>query len=80
MLSCMTTNYCPSGTQLYRRLIALFLLMFCIAGNSASEEQGSEKSTQSYHYRLWDVFTDQALAGNQLAVFTSAQGLSADLM
>ena len=80
MLSCVTTNFFPSGTQLYRRFIALFILMFCIAGNSASEGHGSEKSVQSYHYQLWDVFTDQALAGNQLAVFTSAQGLSANLM
>jgi len=80
VLSCETTNFFPSGTPLLRRLSALFILMFCIAGNSASEEQGAAKSTQSYHYQLWDVFTDQALAGNQLAVFTSAQGLSAGLM
>ena len=80
VLPFITTNVRPSGTRLFRRLIALFTLMFFIAGNSASEEQGSAKSTQSYHYQLWDVFTDKALAGNQLAVFTSAQGLSADLM
>ena len=80
VLPFITTNVGPSGTRLFRRLIALFILMFFIAGNAASEEQGSAKSTQSYHYQLWDVFTDQALAGNQLAVFTSAQGLSADLM
>jgi trans-2,3-dihydro-3-hydroxyanthranilate isomerase len=31
-------------------------------------------------YRLCDVFTDRALAGNALAVFTNAEGLGTDLM
>ena len=31
-------------------------------------------------YRLCDVFTDRALAGNALAVFTRAEGLDTDTM
>jgi trans-2,3-dihydro-3-hydroxyanthranilate isomerase len=34
----------------------------------------------SYRYVVVDVFTDTALAGNQLAVFTDARGLDADTM
>jgi trans-2,3-dihydro-3-hydroxyanthranilate isomerase len=78
--SLITTNLYRSGAQILRRFIALFILMFMIASSSASNESGPETSTQSYKYQLWDVFTDKALAGNQLAVFTSAQGLSAELM
>ena len=35
---------------------------------------------QAYHYHLVDVFTDQRFGGNQLAVFTDASGLSAEMM
>ena len=31
---------------------------------------------RSYRYVIVDVFTDRPLAGNQLAVFTNATGLS----
>jgi trans-2,3-dihydro-3-hydroxyanthranilate isomerase len=34
----------------------------------------------SYRYVVVDVFTDTALAGNQLAVFTDARGLAAETM
>jgi trans-2,3-dihydro-3-hydroxyanthranilate isomerase len=34
----------------------------------------------SYDYHLLDVFTDQPFAGNQLAVFSDARGMSAELM
>jgi trans-2,3-dihydro-3-hydroxyanthranilate isomerase len=35
---------------------------------------------QDYRYVIVDVFTDRALAGNQLAVFTDARGLDAKTM
>jgi trans-2,3-dihydro-3-hydroxyanthranilate isomerase len=35
---------------------------------------------KAYRYVVVDVFTDRALTGNQLAVFTDARGLDADLM
>jgi trans-2,3-dihydro-3-hydroxyanthranilate isomerase len=35
---------------------------------------------QDYRYVIVDVFTDRALAGNQLAVFTDARGLDSETM
>lgn len=35
---------------------------------------------REYEYQLWDVFTEKPLAGNQLAVFPDAEGLSTDQM
>src|SRR5580692_12702053 len=37
-------------------------------------------STQSYRYRVVDVFTDTPLKGNPLAVFPDARGLDDDTM
>jgi trans-2,3-dihydro-3-hydroxyanthranilate isomerase len=39
---------------------------------------GEHDDAQAYRYILLDVFTDAPLAGNQLAVFTDARGLSAE--
>ena len=38
------------------------------------------KASKSSRYRVVDVFTDKALEGNPLAVFTDAKGLTSDLM
>jgi trans-2,3-dihydro-3-hydroxyanthranilate isomerase len=38
------------------------------------------KSTRSYRYRVVDVFTNQPLEGNALAVFPNASGLDDDMM
>ena len=38
------------------------------------------KASNSYRYRVVDVFTDTALEGNPLAVFLDARGMTADLM
>src|SRR6185503_13588664 len=35
---------------------------------------------RSYRYLHYDVFTDRALAGNQLAVYLDGRGLSTELM
>jgi trans-2,3-dihydro-3-hydroxyanthranilate isomerase len=35
---------------------------------------------QSFRYVIADVFTDRPLAGNQLAVFTNAQGIPEHLL
>jgi len=69
-----------SVAQLLRRFIGLAMPLLISVASFASLEQGAEKPLNSYDYQLWDVFTDKALTGNQLAVFTSARGLSADLM
>src|SRR5262245_40451103 len=37
-------------------------------------------NTRTYRYLHLDVFTDHVLSGNQLAVFTEAQGLDTELM
>ena len=63
-----------------RRFEALLLLIFMLACSSGSIGQVPDKTGQSYRYQLWDVFTSRAFAGNQLAVFTDARGLSAQLM
>lgn len=58
-----------------------FLILLCIASCAClSKESDSEFAPQSYVYQQWDVFTDLALTGNQLAVFTTAEGLPTDLM
>ena len=63
------------------RRYSAFLMLLCLAACAClSKEPGSETVTRSYHYEHWDVFTDLALTGNQLAVFTAAQGLSTELM
>jgi trans-2,3-dihydro-3-hydroxyanthranilate isomerase len=41
---------------------------------------GAQPSESSFRYLHYDVFTDSALTGNQLAVFTNPKGLSADAM
>src|SRR5207244_7275050 len=38
------------------------------------------RPVQDYRYVIVDVFTDRALAGNQLAVFTDARGLDTETM
>src|SRR5437660_12277197 len=38
------------------------------------------RPVQDYRYVTVDVFTDRALAGNQLAVFTDARGLDTETM
>jgi trans-2,3-dihydro-3-hydroxyanthranilate isomerase len=39
-----------------------------------------EKTMRRFHYKLLDVFTKDPLAGNQLAVFTDARGLTDEEM
>jgi trans-2,3-dihydro-3-hydroxyanthranilate isomerase len=63
-----------------RQCQIILLLLGLIGCSGTSAEQDAETAQRSLHYEQWDVFTDVALAGNQLAVFTASEGLSADLM
>lgn len=56
---------------------ALITLSATVAAPFSSSAQPAARAFRYLHY---DVFTDAALAGNQLAVFTNPAGLSADDM
>jgi trans-2,3-dihydro-3-hydroxyanthranilate isomerase len=50
------------------------------AGAAPFVQSPATSSARAFRYLHYDVFTDAALAGNQLAVFTNPAGLSADDM
>jgi len=62
---------------LIRALLVPAILAACIAVPAG---HCNEVEARSYHYDQWDVFTDAALTGNQLAVFFEPTGLTDDLM
>jgi trans-2,3-dihydro-3-hydroxyanthranilate isomerase len=47
---------------------------------AAAQESAEVSRARTYHYDQWDVFTEQPLTGNQLAVFSEPQGLTKALM
>jgi trans-2,3-dihydro-3-hydroxyanthranilate isomerase len=64
-------------------LSILNTLLVCssLAVSAAGAQEPAETSlARTYHYDQWDVFTDEPLTGNQLAVFMEPQGLTTDLM
>lgn len=48
--------------------------------SAAAQETGEAGRVRAYRYDQWDVFTEQPLTGNQLAVFSEPRGLSKALM
>ncbi len=58
-------------------LLALSGLVGCVG---TPPEQRGEVSSRTYNYDQWDVFTDEVLTGNQLAVFMEPVGLTDGLM
>jgi len=57
------------------------LLCFGLAGCAGSPAaQHNVPDSRTFHYDQWDVFTDEALTGNQLAVFMEPVGLTDGLM
>ena len=56
---------------------------FCLgalAAPGASLGRAGAQTQRDYRYLLYDVFTDRALTGNQLAVFTNPAGLATEDM
>ena len=57
---------------------------WCLAMLGATGESfvrfGAQTAGRTHRYLHYDVFTDSALTGNQLAVFTNPAGLSTDDM
>lgn len=58
------------------------LLVFGFLAIAAEVTQGSAEANPAgtYRYSQWDVFTEESLTGNQLAVFLEPAGLEAILM
>ena len=61
----------------FRILFLICGLVGCVVTASA---QSNEVPARTYHYDQWDVFTDEVLTGNQLAVFMDPGGLTGNLM
>jgi len=61
--------------------LGILFLLVCVVG-CAEASQGPREETVSriYRYAQWDVFTNDVLTGNQLAVFMEPAGLTDDLM
>jgi len=58
-------------------LLLCFVLAACV-GSPPAQHNGADSLT--YRYDQWDVFTDEVLTGNQLAVFMEPEGLTDGLM
>jgi trans-2,3-dihydro-3-hydroxyanthranilate isomerase len=71
----------PTGTDTFLPRVWCYLLVFVLAGcNTSPRIQPDIHQSNSWRYVQWDVFTDEPLTGNQLAVFMEPAGLTADLM
>ena len=58
------------------------VLVYCslAVSTAAAQEPAEVSQARTYRYDQWDVFTEQPLTGNQLAVFSEPQGLTKALM
>nr|WHW29638.1 putative PhzF family phenazine biosynthesis protein [uncultured bacterium] len=64
-------------------LLILKILLICsslVVAAAVAQEPAEANPTQTYRYDQWDVFTEEPLTGNQLAVFAEPQGLTTTLM
>ncbi len=68
----------------HRGVVAILncALLYCSLVFSAAmaAERAEVSPAKTYRYDQWDVFTEQPLTGNQLAVFPEPQGLTQALM
>jgi trans-2,3-dihydro-3-hydroxyanthranilate isomerase len=64
--------------SMLRNVLFLCSYLVVIAGEAQAPPAAS--SAGIYRYDQWDVFTDEPLTGNQLAVFMEPAGLTDDLM
>ncbi len=58
----------------------LFLCSYLVIISGEAQAPPAASSAGIYRYDQWDVFTDEPLTGNQLAVFMEPEGLTDDLM
>jgi trans-2,3-dihydro-3-hydroxyanthranilate isomerase len=61
-------------------LNALLVSCALVIPAAAAQEPIEARQARTYRYDQWDVFTEEALTGNQLAVFPEPQGLTKALM
>jgi trans-2,3-dihydro-3-hydroxyanthranilate isomerase len=61
-------------------LSTLLVCFSLLASAAAAQEPAEADSVRTYRYDQWDVFTEEPLTGNQLAVFVEPQGLTKALM
>ena len=63
--------------------LILKTLLVCsslVVAAAVAQEPTEANPARTYHYNQWDVFTEEPLTGNQLAVFVEPQGLTTTLM
>ena len=58
----------------------LLLCAYLVVVSGEAQTPPAASSIGIYRYDQWDVFTDEPLTGNQLAVFMEPAGLADDLM
>src|SRR5437868_3482770 len=63
-------------TQGVHGLMSHERLGYAFTPHCRNEAEGQENAMRTYSYVQLDVFTQKALEGNQVAVFTDARGLS----
>jgi len=61
-------------------LITLLIGSSLAASAAVAQEQGEASPARTYRYDQWDVFTEEPLTGNQLAVFVKPYGMTTALM
>jgi trans-2,3-dihydro-3-hydroxyanthranilate isomerase len=61
-------------------LNTLLVCCFLAIPAAAAQEPVEANQAKTYRYDQWDVFTEEPLTGNQLAVFLEPQGLTKALM
>jgi trans-2,3-dihydro-3-hydroxyanthranilate isomerase len=64
-------------------LLILKTLLVCsslVVAAAVAQEPAEANPARTYRYDQWDVFTEERLTGNQLAVFAEPQGLTTTLM
>jgi trans-2,3-dihydro-3-hydroxyanthranilate isomerase len=73
-----SASLAPQGS-----LLILKTLLVCsslVVAAAVAQEPAEANPARAYRYDQWDVFTEERLTGNQLAVFVEPQGLTTTLM
>ena len=73
-------GYCTHIQHVAAGFCVLYLVTGLVGCSGTPQAQFNDVRTRSYRYDQWDVFTDEVLTGNQLAVFMDPVGLTGNLM